>query len=36
MSKEQPPEKLGANIFLLLLGGVLVWIAAAFGFVILR
>jgi hypothetical protein len=35
MAKAHPPEKLASNIFLLSIGGILVWIAAAFAFVIL-
>ena len=35
MAKAHPPEKLASNTFLLTMGGVLTWIAAAFIFVIL-
>ncbi len=35
MAKAHPPEKLASNIFLLTMGGVVAWIAAAFTFVIL-
>ncbi len=35
MAKAHPPEKLSSNAFLLAMGVVVAWIAAAFTFVIL-
>lgn len=35
MAKQHSPEKLAWNTFALTMGGIVVWIAAAFAFVIL-